>query len=292
MVEIDLDVHSKNYTRALDALGQFIDGQHHVLPDKLYHFTSVPAAANSILTNREMWASHAYDMNDEFEVRYGSNLVILCLQEQQKRYIKSNVFQLAEFFEMALERANPYTNGFNGMPEPFVVSLCEDGTSPSQWKEYANDGKGFRLDFETSKAAAELWKKRLVLLKVIYDAPTQIKLINTAIQHEVDHILAHLDDPFARAMGLGASVAFYQLLLTYSITFKSKKWSKEREWRLVKGTSPIPDLSPPDTRLRGTETVRFRKIKMSDFESCVRLAGVTPGLMADPEETKIILDLV
>lgn len=264
--EMDLPVHTTNFSTALKSIEDFLEKSYSRLPAKLHHFAPDYFVLSSILENKQMWASHSYDMNDPSEIRYGSNLVIFCLIEMQRRYASRNIFQLNEFFEMALERANPYTNGFNGLPEPFVISLCEDGHSSSQWERYGNKGKGYCINFDTTKPTlTELKKNDLVLLKVIYDVRTQISLINAAIQREVDNILANQRDPNAMFMGLGASGALYQLLLFYAISFKSPDWSVEKEWRLVRGTNWLREPIMPEKRDKNGKEVRYTRINLDDF---------------------------
>jgi hypothetical protein len=196
---------------------------------------------------------------------------------------------------MALERANPYSIEFNGLLEPFVVSLCEDGNSSSQWEKYGNQGQGYCINFRTSKPSLEeLSRQNLMFLKVIYDADTQIRLINTAIQKEIDHILANLDDDYAMfmGMGMGASGALYQLLLIYSISFKSKEWSSEQEWRLVRGTYQFKPPVIPDKRNKNGLEVKFTRINFSDFAAFCSIHDVSAGANANPKDVEQISGLL
>jgi len=275
--EINLDAHAANVSKALDDLFTFVNEQHALLPNRLYHFTAMEAI-ESILQNDQMWASHAYDMNDERELWYGANLIKFCLEEKQKMYAPRKIFQLNEFFEMALERANPYTNNFNELPEPFVISLCEDGSSATQWEKYGKNGYGGCLHFEANQPAIRAMReKNLILLKVIYDAQIQISLINAAIQKEIDHILSYLNDPFSTFMGMGASIAFDQVMLFYTIAFKSKKWSDEQEWRLVRGVDRSAEPIEPETRPGLNGPVRFTRVDLNDFRPWINVIDIAVG---------------
>ncbi|MGJ9419411.1 DUF2971 domain-containing protein [Massilia sp. CMS3.1] len=291
--ELNLDAHIGSFVAAQKEIERFLDDNYAKLPDRLHHFAPDFGALKSILGSKQMWASHAYDMNDKRELWYGSYIVHACLEEKRKLYAPRKIFQLDEFFDMALERSNPYSNSFNGLQAPFVISLCEDGNSNSQWEKYGNKGKGYCLNFRTTKPLLpDLAKRNLMLLKVIYDINTQVSLINTAIQKEVNHILAHLNDPSAIFMGMGASVAFYQLLLIYTISFKSKNWSDEREWRLVRGTSPILEPVVPETREKDGSTIRFTRVEFSDFAPFSRVQDISAGAKAIPEEVAQVTGLL
>lgn len=290
---MNLDVHMGNVAASQQAIQVFLEKSYDNLPDRLHHFAPNLGALKSILGSKQMWASYAYDMNDKKELRYGSDLVRLCLEEKRKFYAPRKIFQLNEFFEMAMERANPYSNNFNGLLEPFVISLCEDGNSASQWEKYGNKGKGYCINFHANKPLLEEFsKKNLMLLKVIYDADTQLTLINTAIQKEIDHMLANLDDDFAMSMGMGASISLYQLLLIYAISFKSKSWSSEQEWRLVRGTFQFNTPVTPEERDKDGINVKFTKIDFSDFAAFCSVYDISAGPNADPEEAAQVPDLL
>jgi hypothetical protein len=291
--ELNLDAHFSNFVAAQEEIEKFLKYNYTHLPDRLHHFAPDFGALKSILVSKQMWGSHAYDMNDKRELWYGSYIVRACLEERRKLYAPRKIFQLDEFFDMALERSNPYSNDFNGLQAPFVISLCEDGKSSSQWEKYGNKGKGFCINFSTTKPLLpDMQKKNLMLLKVIYDINTQVSLINTAIQKEVNHILAHLNDPSAIFMGMGASVSFYQLLLIYTISFKSKDWSDEQEWRLVRGTSPILEPIIPETRKKDGSTIRFTRVEFSDFASFSHVQDISAGVETVPEEVAQVTGLL
>ena len=291
--ELNVEAHTGNFVAAQKEIEKFLQKSYTKLPDRLHHFAPDFGALKSILSSRQMWASHAYDMNDQKELWYGSYIVRACLEEKRKLYARRKISQLNDFFDMALERSNPYSNSFNGLPTPFVISLCEDGNSSSQWEKYGNKGKGYCLNFRTTKPLLEdMRNKNLMLLKVIYDINTQTSLINTAIQKEVDHILAHLDDPLASFMGMGASVAFYELLLIYTISFKSKDWSDEQEWRLVRGTHPFFETVTLETRQKDGSSVRFTRVDFSDFASFNCVQDISVGTKALPEEAEQVAGLL
>lgn len=289
----DRDLNFEHFRLTMDDAFSYLMNQRSQLPSRLYHFTSGFGALQSILKGKKMWASHAYDMNDNMELRYASNLVRLCLDEKRRLYTPLKIWQLDQFFDMAIERSNPYTNPYNELPEPFVISLCEDGTSKSQWEKYGNNGQGYCINFKADMARLkELISKNLHLIKVVYDVTIQTSMINTAIQKQVDYILANQNRPHAQLMGMEASIAFYQVMLFYTVAFKSKNWSDEQEWRLVRGVNAYTSPDILETRERGVEIVRYTSIDFADFAPCIHVADVSPGERTLPEETALLQPLV
>ena len=261
---------------AFEDIGFFIMRSHEQVPARLHHFTSDLSKVESILGNREMWASHAYDMNDPRELRYGSHLIHERLREYRRRYGRLSL-QLDQFFDMAMERDNPFDNPFNSTPPPFVISLCEDGSSDSQWQKYGNEGKGFCFNFDINRdGMGSLMAEKLHFLPVIYDPEVQLRLIDTAIQRQVNHLLRSAREDMAMFYGMNASCAFFYVAMLYASVFKSPYWRDEREWRLVRGLRSITP-APFHTLRIGDKERRFNKVGFRELASALALHDISCG---------------
>jgi hypothetical protein len=231
----------------------------------LCHYTRDKVVVDSLKENGRFWATSAEHMSDSTELIYGANIVTSILDE----FLALNPglpFEVKEFIEMAKERANPFSNKFTDKIETFFVCFSEQGDLEHQWKNYANDSKGYCLhlaltaDYTDPKSAGsiEFLRKNMRFLKVIYDPQEQRELVINTLRDFVNLIEDGRRKYGVMAMGFGmpASVALYEVLCYYVMSFKDATlFSEEREWRCVYGMSNFRrrELEVKRRRLRNAD---------------------------------------
>lgn len=126
---------------------------------------------------------------------------------------------------------------------PFIFCLSERGDLLSQWRAYANDGKGISIGFERSafhlnNLPPQLSDEKIInpyLFKVEYNLREQRRIIRNKLM---------------AASGLkGSSIHTYETCAEHlsgiSAIFKNSAFSEEKEWRLIyltKGKKILPSM--------------------------------------------------
>lgn len=289
---VDMLAHSE---KMLDKALAFLTDSYKNVPKTLHHFVPGHVVLKSVLSNREMWASHAYDMADKKELWYCAELLKERIAAFQKRLPKSDA-TISEFFEMASDVANPYTNTYTGNRDVFILSFTEEGNSSHQWENYAAKSNGYCLDFEVAHEGWNKWfaEENITLVRVIYDRDRQIALIDELIQEQLDFIAESAKYPNGLFAAMSASVSAVDLLRYYVMAFKQgdpngMDYSSENEWRLVYGMRGIAEHRMPDplvinTRDDGDAKKRYVKISLDSLQGFVSFNGIRAGKNVEPIE--------
>lgn len=288
----DITAHS---IKMLDKAKKFQNDNFVNLPSKLYHFVPSLMVLNSILKNREMWASHSYDMADKMELWYGAQLLLERIEKFKAELPNSND-AVREFFEMAADVANPYTNNYTGAAHTFILSFTEEGDSAHQWENYANKNMGFCLEFEATHIDWVNWYREynLQLVRVKYERQEQIRLIDELIQEQLDFIQYAEKYPNGMFAAMTTSVSAVDVLKYYVMSFKQGRdrkydYSSENEWRLVYGMRGIgpylmPDPFQVNVRPDGAAEKRYIKVPLDTMKGLITFARIRIGKKATSED--------
>lgn len=199
-------------------------------PDKdviLYHYC--PAESfKAIIENKTLRFCDLYHMNDMAELSHGNLLFETLLKEA----------------EMPEDIKDIIRNIHKELRDRIVMlsmSFSKDGDQLSQWRGYANDGKGFCIGFN----ACELDNLPVNILKVEYDVEKQCALIWDAIGKIIDKIRDGLTEK---------NLLFIAELIELFALMKNESFAEEKEYRLVsplgidmdKGTGVFNDFIHSD----------------------------------------------
>lgn len=128
----------------------------------------------------------------------------------------------------------------------FVVCFCEDGDVLSQWRGYANDGKGCSLGFSVDelKNYCSKYQDVITLEQVEYKTPRQMdqiiiekalmilnELKNMRKQIKKDFSTANTDEKIDNILGF----YFHQMIIAVlmgSLKYKDMTFNEEKEWRM------------------------------------------------------------
>jgi len=205
-------------------------------PPLLAHYTSVEVA-EQIIKNEEIWLSHPFYMNDLEELRFG---MLLGIQR-----FPAHVETLNETPQRKKALLDAFAHFVGYMNEQTLVDtyvLCLSEHAPgdtdgilSMWRNYANQGHGVALVFNTRPIStppqAPLW-----IAKVVYKSPTErIQMLENGLQQWVSMTQSlNLQDD---RLYLAAYAAFY-FIKTFALVTKHKGFAEEAEWRVIY----VPDL--------------------------------------------------
>ncbi|RLB74570.1 MAG: hypothetical protein DRH03_00725 [Deltaproteobacteria bacterium] len=205
----------------------------------LYHYCSSTEFA-SIINNGAIWLSSLTLSNDFLEGKLISNILSELLKKEdldEKTFIE---LREAVFF-------------FDQFIDGLGFCLSEDGDLLSQWRGYANDGKGFSIGF--SKEYLEMLEnqfssKEPKLRKVIYDPSEHLEIVLPIYEKIRSHIQSGVLLP-SESLGLMTMISPPEIatekyreawreiyssivvLLPQLFSLKNQAFSEEEEWRLI-----------------------------------------------------------
>jgi hypothetical protein len=131
----------------------------------IYHYCDANAF-HSICSNRKLWFNDLFSMNDSLEIYWGYSIWEEAASLKMKKYGKEFLDEIDEILHFS---------GFQGL----LLANCfsTNGDVLSQWRAYANDGKGYVIGFD----AKELLNLPVKALEVLYDKEQQIQEASAVI---------------------------------------------------------------------------------------------------------------
>lgn len=173
----------------------------------IYHYCDANAF-HSICTNRKLWFNDLFSMNDSLEIHWGYSIWEEAASLKVREYGKDFLHEIDEIFHFS---------GFQGLLLANCFSTNRDVLS--QWRAYANDGKGYVIGFD----AKELLNLPVKALEVSYDKEQQIKEASAVI----DMLYLIRQDNLEE-------FKTYCYLFRYDLSsFKNPAFIEEKEIRLI-----------------------------------------------------------
>ncbi|HYE01146.1 MAG TPA: DUF2971 domain-containing protein [Alphaproteobacteria bacterium] len=248
-----------------ERLNDILAAEDQVIEDDrvLYHYTTLSSFLG-IVEAPCFWASDLSFMNDRTELDYGLQL---CFEELDD-YVGGEQ-------EREITAAVRRTIG-HGPTRICVVSFCEDGDSLSQWRGYAEYGRGVAIGLRARNLVQQSdWD----IQKVIYDEDRQRRLVRRFLEACLRLRREVANDAKSREEFRDAVA----ILLEYVASLlKHPAFRDERECRLIRYVSPEDNL-----QFRAAE----KRIVPYTVVNCDRAAFhsviIGPGLDYDNVETAV-----
>ena len=218
--------------------------------DLIFHYCDNQKMAN-ILAGKTLRMSDITKSNDYWEVKYFFPGILDALQDEYA----NNPFALEYMgkkdegaFNRLLQKEYEileYEFSQGGVAN-FVVCFCEKGDVLSQWRGYANDGKGCSLGFSISELKDYCSKNNeaITLERVEYKTPAEMDeiIIEKAIKilDELKNMRKYIKEefPFANTkekVDKMLKFFFHQMIVSVlmgSLKYKNKAFEEEKEWRI------------------------------------------------------------
>lgn len=185
----------------------------------MYHYCSAETF-HSIITNKTLRFSDINLLNDAEESRWGYEIFLKAANRILER---TNIPKLlpvipADF----VDRVDELWHYSSFFITSFLSCFSVEGDSLSQWRAYADDGRGFSIGFDMK----ELRRLPIQILEVLYDTDEQVNemiIALGALYMEMDEENKQDDQQWFldRCM----------LLKSSSVAFKNPAWRDEREIR-------------------------------------------------------------
>jgi Protein of unknown function (DUF2971) len=201
-------------------------------PALLYHYSSLEVL-QKILENDDFRLSHAEYSNDQREIEEARTLIFSRITSNAHGGFCS---ALDSAFRARAKDVDAYifcmTTGISSAAKPQDML--------SQWRAYAQDGRGGALTLEFKGLAALVYHlPGLRINPVIYEAAIQILLIDSIINAGLNQYNVSSSSA-SQAVAIDATVASLVFALPL---MKHHGFSEEREWRLI--FMPPTDQVPP-----------------------------------------------
>lgn len=175
--------------------------------DLIYHYCDSNAFF-AICTNRKLWMNDLHSMNDFMELHWGYSIWEQSANTRIEKYGKEFLDEIDEVIHFS---------GFEGLLLANCFSTDKDVLS--QWRAYADDGKGYVIGFN----AKELLGLPIRALQVLYDKEQQIKEATATID-----ALYQLKQEDSNEFKTFCNVFGYDLS-----AFKNPAFIEEKEIRLI-----------------------------------------------------------
>lgn len=175
--------------------------------DLIYHYCDSNAFF-AICTNRKLWMNDLHSMNDFMELHWGDSIWEQSANTRIEKYGKEFLDEIDEVIHFS---------GFQGLLLANCFSTDKDVLS--QWRAYADDGKGYVIGFN----AKELLGLPIRALQVLYDKEQQIKEATATID-----ALYQLKQEDSNEFKTFCNVFGYDLS-----AFKNPAFIEEKEIRLI-----------------------------------------------------------
>ena len=203
----------------------------------IYHYTSLQAL-QGILTNKEFWVTKSDFMNDKSELIYTSNM----FEELFFKKMSDSPFKqklINAFNKEKLDITGDYTLDISQLLSGYhILSFSTVHDNLTLWVEFS-DSMGYCLKFDIKTLLENMPQKIKWHVEVIYNLKKQKQLLAESVEKAlrmVDKRYTKLDDlpqDFSDDEIMSYSLFLCGICTVYSMFFKSKSFSSEKEYRIV-----------------------------------------------------------
>ncbi len=201
----------------------------------IYHYCGMDSFFG-IITNKNIRLSNAYKTNDSTELEW-----IFSIMEDSMTGVSKT--------EIVSSLQKSYRNWLENYFRPHIACFSKDGDLMSQWRAYANDGKGISIGFnrEYFESIKMLDNKEFEIFDVVYKPKEQEKLLKNLFLTTMKKKLEFLEELNGSKGDANCfeEIMFTGDLLKYGMIFKNETFFEEKEVRLIHGFDEIaaePDI--------------------------------------------------
>ena len=231
----------------------------HELEGEIYHYTDVNGLMG-ILRERRFRLSHISTLNDPAEMHYGRKLI--------GEILAARINEASEVSREFLTQLGSAFQGYSGgIQDHFLISFCGKGNLLSQWRTYADQGRGYSLGFTFSPATRISATDNLpfpiepYFRKVIYRPADQTELVQKWLDLALGTVTTKPRATDEIPMLASQAVS---PLLDMMLCFKSAVFEEENEWRLVRVARDNHETHLIDFRGSFGQLVPFRPMYVFD----------------------------
>ena len=201
-------------------------------PEWLWHYTQRPGLLG-VVGERRVRASDLWYLNDSKEILLTADIACEILDQLGSQ--KATSTRDREI----CEELRGFTEWLNTPQKVYAFSLSERVDDLGQWRAYGRPGSSYALGFKTAILKDAATAHGFTLLKCIYDARRQRRIIRALLLAVIQALRAA---PRSRHRSTWSDIHlnFVLCLLWVAPYLKHSKFADEREWRLV-FSSDVPE---------------------------------------------------
>jgi hypothetical protein len=263
-----------------------------LLPNTLYHFTNCEGLMN-ILLSRSLWASLAFSLGDDSEIRYGVDRAKCLLRGRQLESVEKH------FRERVVHFLDP-KNTFIGSSielHPYMISFCVHSDRSVHWLHYGRQGTGYAIGFDVSG----LVQNSFELAQVIYDESVQDKLLESIIEPVwrcvLQHRIERQESPASRLLFDVAAHSIASHIRAVAPALKNQVFANEEEWRLFtydlkvthRKTQPAQIETPKKFRVVAGRIVPYIELSFDEVPVSEIVFGASVSMQVDDPAFTILL---
>jgi DUF2971 family protein len=255
-------------------------------PPRLYHYTDGPGFWG-ILESGSFRLTDIFGLNDPTELRHGI--------EQAGRALAMEVrggHPAAKLFTSRFRQG--LKEGLTQLAQLFVACFSRDGDELGQWRAYADNGRGFALEFDGARLEQAFVRAAPAsathsTFPVLYD-PKRLRKLSRQLAQRVIPLTAL---PEGRRMSGPAINEFMKQLSIHAsfhvahsaLYFKHKAYSQEQEYRFLQMHATGAEVPGLRHRARGSVFVRYTPFDWTSQHGAA-LTGIVIGPAADPRRAR------
>jgi len=230
------------------------------LPPRLYHYTN-DDGLRGILESGKLWLSDIFSLNDPSELSHSVAYATDILKGKAKN---SHEKAFASRFDQALT-----VGELQNLAHYFVCSFSASHDDLGQWRAYADDGRGYALEFDTSVLDSAFCRSGADsnvnnhTARITYNDNTLIKLYEQVMEMALPLIVppnhqnfgAETIDAYTKSL----LVTLARQVIPLALLFKHEAYKNENEIRffqVYRANEPAPNLK---YRKRSYSLVRYRE---------------------------------
>ena len=268
-------------------------------PQNLLHYTDTVGLLG-ILDSQQLWATHAFYLNDATEINYTYELIEEIyhdLIEQAKPDGKARADSNSPLWTYRdfLHRLSYKTARAKPNPDVYVTCFCEKDDLLSQWRGYGNRGSGYAIGFDTKRLIHPSYSFKLC--KVIYSREKQNQILNEilrVVRDSFKRMTDGMDVDGAESLTEAHAMFFEETVTRYAPFFKHPTFHEEQEWRLI--YSPTGDAYSNQIKFRSGNLgiIPYVKIGVPDSKKKDQLpiVSIRIGPTAQPALARKALEMV
>ncbi len=190
----------------------------------------------SIITSKQIRLTNAYKTNDCYELEWPFHIIE---KFQIKNFNQKFITSLRESYREWVE----------SFYNTHIACFSKDGDLLSQWRAYANDGRGVAIGFNRDyfEAIKSIENKEYEIRDVVYEAKEQEKLLEDMFSLIEPEKLKQLEEFYIKKGNKKYIDEMFHagIILKYGMIFKNETFLEEKEVRIIHGYDQMaaePDI--------------------------------------------------
>jgi hypothetical protein len=255
-------------------------------PPPIFHYTR-DDGLKGILSTGTFRLTDAFQLNDPTELTHGLKL----LDEMLVEAAKNGSSELGVFRDRMKRFVD--NGGVRETAHYFVGSFSLLGDDLPQWRSYADDGRGFALEFDAGRLERAFAQPPggafgTATFPVSYDEADIVQLYRELVRFAAPLVSLPRSRPMTseelRTYFFDLEMRFTLAALRRNLFFKHPAYLSEREYRFLQiHQAFVGETVETEVRQRGEDTVRFRSLNwLAEAPEALRSVIVGPASVGLP----------